>query len=204
MTVVSLPCRCDHTHRTSRHASETTTTTTTTTFWGLGTPESSANWAPSRSPVSPCAGEEHREDLGKFPASLVARPAGGVASVSVPASPNHPCTNSLAHRRSGGIRPEHAGLSWRVFLPLWLALCGNSVVDDRKTRRKGTEKKERDLVACSLLGGVGRHAYIKKCQDEDKPLEGEELRWEASHRTARNVGRLRRQMPVGKEVGAEL
>ena len=26
---VALPCRCDHTHRTSRHASETTTTTTT-------------------------------------------------------------------------------------------------------------------------------------------------------------------------------
>ena len=32
-------------------------------LWGLGTPESWADWDPR--PVSPCAGEEHREGLGK-------------------------------------------------------------------------------------------------------------------------------------------
>ena len=43
VTVVALPCRCGHAHRTSRHASETRTTTTGTPWltlltrrWGLG------------------------------------------------------------------------------------------------------------------------------------------------------------------------
>ena len=45
-------------------------------------------------PVASGAGEEHREYLG------------GQASRR---RPPQPCANSLAHRRSGGIRPNHVG-----------------------------------------------------------------------------------------------
>ena len=35
--------------------------------WGLGTPESSANWVPSRRQLAPSVGEEHREGLQETP-----------------------------------------------------------------------------------------------------------------------------------------
>ena len=58
-----------------------------------------------------CAGEEHRDGL----LNCRRNPGGWVSTwvppVRMPASPHHRRTNSLAHRRSGGIRLGHAGYS---------------------------------------------------------------------------------------------
>ena len=80
--------------------------------WGLGTPESSANWVPSRRQLAPVLVRSRGKVCRKRPhnAGGKARES-GVAVVNVPASSHHPCTNSLAHRRSGGIRPVHARCS---------------------------------------------------------------------------------------------
>ena len=74
-------------------------------LWGLGPPESSAKWVPSRTQPRSRAGDKHREGLGEHPRSAGGQASRRLASACVLASSHHPCTTSLAHRRSGGIRP---------------------------------------------------------------------------------------------------
>ena len=55
-------------------------------------------------PAGPCAGEEHRGGQGRNPRNAGVLVSRWVASAGVRASSHQPCTSSLAHRRSGGIR----------------------------------------------------------------------------------------------------